>query len=132
LDKCAMFTVFGYSAPVTDKEAIDLLKQAWGTVEQRNLEQTEVINRPGADHEQLRRTWAPFIHTHHYEIHDSFYASFLARHPRRSIEAYWNQYFEARFISDNPVLEEFAAFDEMVDWFRPLLEAERVPPRAGA
>ena len=44
-----MFTIFGYSAPKTDVEAIDLLKQAWGAIGDRNLEQTEIINRPGCD-----------------------------------------------------------------------------------
>lgn len=129
---CAMFIVFGYSAPVTDKEAVDLLMQGWGTTDERNLEQTEAINRPGADHEALRQTWAPFIHSHHYEIHDGFYSSFLARHPRRSIEACWNQYFEVKFVSDHPVPEGFATFEEMTDWFGPLLEAERARAHANA
>jgi len=125
LGECAIFTVFGYSAPVTDKEAIDLLKESWGDVENRNMEQTEVINRPGADHEALRQTWEPFIHSHHYEIYDSFHDSFLANHPRRSVEAFWNQYFEAKFITPNPVPRSFATFAEMADWFRPLLEVEK-------
>ena len=30
LKNAAMFTVFGYSAPVTDREAVELLKKAWG------------------------------------------------------------------------------------------------------
>lgn len=124
LKECLMFTVFGYSAPSTDKEAVDLLKDAWGAIEEREMEQTEVINRPGADHNQLRQTWYPFIHTHHYDIHENFYDSFVAKHPRRSIEAYFRQYWEAKFITDNPVPQTFATFEEMAEWFRPLLEAE--------
>lgn len=119
-----MFTVFGYSAPVTDKEAIDLLKQGWGDVDDRDMEQTEIINRPGSDHDELRKTWDPFIHTHHADILDDFHESFLAKHPRRSIEAYWNQYWEAKFISNNTIPKAFADFDELREWFRPLVEAE--------
>ena len=32
-------TIFGYSAPVSDKAAIDLMKSAWGTPDKRNMEQ---------------------------------------------------------------------------------------------
>ena len=71
--------------PVTDVEAKQLLKDAWGDVEDRRMEQTEIINRPGADHDELREMWSPFIHTHHYEIHESFYDSWIANHPRRTL-----------------------------------------------
>jgi len=124
LKGCLMFTSFGYSAPVTDKEAIDLLKNGWGDINDRDMEQTEIINRPGADKERLRDTWDPFIHTHHYDVLESFYDSFIAKHPRRSIEAYWNQYFETKFISNNTVPKSFDSFDELEKWFKPILDAE--------
>lgn len=119
-----MFTVFGYSAPVTDIEAKQLLKDAWGAVDDRRMEQTEIINRPGADPEALRSLWSPFIHTHHYEIHESFYDSWIARHPRRTLEAYVNQYLDAKFIEDNPVPSDFRTVGELVAWFEPLFDAE--------
>lgn len=125
LKGCFMFTIFGYSAPVTDKEAVDLLKGGWGDVEHREMEQTEVINRPGADRDALAKTWEPFMHTHHYDIFESFYDSWIANHPRRSIEAYWNQYWEAKFVSKNTVPKQFADFEEMAAWYKPLLDAER-------
>lgn len=125
LKGCFMFTVFGYSAPTTDKEAIELLKDGWGDIEDRALEQTEIINRPGADKDQLRETWDPFIHTHHYDVLESFQDSFIAKHPRRSIEACWNQYMEAKFISNNTVPEAFSSFEEMAEWYHPLIDAEK-------
>lgn len=125
LKGCLMFTVFGYSAPTTDKEAIELLKKGWGDNNERAMEQTEIINRPGADHDKLRETWDPFIHTHHYDVLEGFYDSFIAKHPRRSIEAYWNQYWEAKFISNNPVPQTFASFDDIAKWYRPLVDAEQ-------
>jgi len=125
LRRAFMFTVFGYSAPVTDVEAKQLLKDAWGDVEDRQLEQTEIINRPGADHDELRELWSPFIHTHHYEIHESFYDSWIANHPRRTLEAYFNQYVEAKFIENNLVSSDLATVEDLVAWFEPLFEAER-------
>lgn len=125
LKGCFMLTIFGYNAPKTDLEAIKLLKEGWGDVEDRNMEQIDVINRPGADHDNLRETWNEFIHTYHYDIHDSFYDSFLAKHPRRSGEAYCNQYYEAKFISDNPVPTVITDLRKLVDWFKQLLDIEK-------
>jgi hypothetical protein len=124
LEACFMLTVFGYSAPTTDVEAIELLKEGWGTSQQRNMEQTEIVSRPGADEGELREKWGPFIHTHHYEIHDSFYDSWLGNHPRRSGEAYRNQYWEAKFVDNNPVPRQITELSELVEWFEPLLEVE--------
>lgn len=124
LANCFMLTVFGYSAPVTDVEAVELLRSGWGEREKRMLEQTEVVNRPGSDHDELRKTWDPFIHTHHYEIHDSFYDSWIANHPRRTGEAFWHQYLDAKFITDNPVPPNSDSLDELVAWFSDLRAAE--------
>lgn len=125
LKGCFMLTIFGYSAPKTDLEAIKLLKKGWGDVEDRSMEQTEIICRPGANQEALRKTWHGFIHTHHYEIHDSFYDSFLAKHPRRSGEAYWNQYYEAKFISDNTIPKDIVNLQKLVKWFKLLFDVEK-------
>lgn len=124
LQNCFMLTVFGYSAPRTDVEAVGLLKEAWGDVEKRQFEQTEIISRPGSDHDALRETWDPFIHTHHYDIFESFFDSWLANHPRRTGEAYWSQYLEAQFISENPVPQGLTELVELVEWFKPLLDVE--------
>jgi len=124
LKGCFMLTVFGYSAPKTDVEAVALLKEGWGDVEMRQFEQTEIINRPGCDEETLRGTWDAFIHSHHYEIHGSFYDSWIAKHPRRGGEAYYNQYIEAKFIEDNPVPRDFTELTKLVEWFKPLLDVE--------
>lgn len=125
LQECFMITVFGYSAPKTDVEAFDLLSSAWGDTEDRAMEQTEIIGRPGSEVESLRERWSPFIHTHHYEIHTSFYDSWIANHPRRTLEAFVHQYLEAQFIAENPVPQNSASVEELVAWFDQLLEAER-------
>jgi hypothetical protein len=119
-----ILTVFGYSAPTTDVEAIDLLKEGWGTPGERNMEQMEIVNRRGADHDELHETWEPFIHSHHFEIHDSFFESSMANHPRRTGEAYFNQYWRAQFIENNPVPQDVTDLAELVEWFEPLLAVE--------
>ncbi|MGI8656076.1 MAG: hypothetical protein ACR2LC_12760 [Pyrinomonadaceae bacterium] len=116
-----MITVFGYGAPKSDISAIDLMKTAWGDVNSRYMEQTEIIDIREED--DLRETWKPFIHTHHYEVHDNFYDSWIANHPRRTGEAYINQYVDAMFIDNNPVPKDLD-FPELWDWFEKLHEVE--------
>jgi len=44
LSNAYVFTIFGYSAPQSDVEAIELLKKGWGRPERRELEQVEIID----------------------------------------------------------------------------------------
>jgi len=95
-------TIFGYGAPKSDVSAIELLREGWGDKNKRFMEQTEIIDiKP---EKALRSLWDPFIHTHHYESHNNFYDSWVSNHPRRTGEAYLNQYYWGRFIEDNPAI----------------------------
>jgi hypothetical protein len=116
-----MITIFGYSGPKTDEEAIAAMSSAWGTPDERNLEQTSFITIQ--DDEEIRTNWDKFIHSHHYETHSDFYESWIAKHPRRTGEAHWNQYFECKFLPDNPIPRE-ADFPELWDWFERFCEPE--------
>ena len=102
-----------------------VLFRSGGEVDDRRMEQAELIRRPGADRDALRELWSPFIHTHHCEFHESFYESWITKHPRRSLEAYFNQYVEAKLIEDNPVPSDLRTVEELVAWYEPLIDAER-------
>lgn len=121
LRNALMLTVFGYGAPTSDVEAIDLMTTAWGEVETREFEQTELIDIKPAD--ELLRSWSRFVHTHHYDIRRDFNGSWIAQHPRRTCEAAWQQFFEAKFISIHQV-PTISNLSELQAWFAPLLQAE--------
>ena len=116
-----MVTIFGYGAPQSDHGAIDLLQDAWGGWKKRNMEQFEIIDIK--KEQELLDSWQPFIHTHHYQVHTDFYESWIANHPRRTGEAYWNQYMEVAFIENNRV-PQTESFEELWSWYKPLIEAE--------
>jgi hypothetical protein len=116
-----MVTIFGYGAPTSDASAIDLLKKAWGDVNIRNMEEFEIIDIREED--DLRKTWTPFIHSHHYRVETSFYGCWIANHPRRTGEAYLSQFVEAQFIENNPLPKD-AGFVELWDWYERLQEVE--------
>jgi hypothetical protein len=116
-------TFFGYGAPQTDVEAIKLLKNAWGDSEKRFLEETEIIDiRPEDD---LIATWNPFIHSHHYGIHESFYDSTIGKHPRRSCEALWERVANARFVEGGIDFPKNMDFDSLYSWLEPIIAAEQ-------
>lgn len=121
LKQAFMVTIFGYGAPTSDASAIKLLKTAWGDLNDRSMEELEIIDIRQED--DLRRTWSPFIHTHHYRVESNFYDSWIANHPRRTGEAYWNQFIEAKFIKNNPLPRE-ADFPELWEWYSRLQEVE--------
>ena len=127
LKKAWTVTFFGYGAPLTDVEAVKLLGDAWGDVEKRNLEETEIIDvRPEQD---LISTWAPFIHTHHYTINKSFYDSYIGRHPRRSCEALWARLMDCQFTEGTQIPTSLD-FDELYEWFKPRIDAENGSSKA--
>lgn len=84
LSKAYLVTIFGYSAPKTDIEAIDILQNAWGNIDKRNMEDFEFIDIKSED--VLIETWKSFVHTHHYTYTDNFFGSSLAKFPRRTTE----------------------------------------------
>ena len=122
LEDAYMLTIFGYSAPDSDVEAIELMKNAWGKWEDRNLEQVELIDIK--DETTLRNTWGDFIHTHHFDYFSDFFQSSLSLFPRRTCEAQWNSTMEVRFLKQNPVPRDLAV-QELLDWYSPLFEAEK-------
>lgn len=116
-----MITIFGYSGPKTDQEAIGAMKEAWGDKNQRAMEQTAFITTQSED--EISKNWELFIHTHHYEVHADFYDSWIANHPRRTGEAYLNQYLEAKFIENNPIPKNLD-FPRLWEWYEQFKEAE--------
>lgn len=122
IEECFLLTLFGYSAPATDLDAIGLLKEAWGDVNDRSMEETEIIDiRP---EEELCTAWDSFIHTHHYQVHASFYDSILGNLPRRSVEMMFREIYDAEFIEYTPLPKE-AGWDELAKWIRPYVDQER-------
>ncbi|MDG1041154.1 MAG: hypothetical protein P8P00_09805 [Polaribacter sp.] len=100
LDNSTRITLFGYAAPVSDIEAINIMKKAWGKpLSNRTMEQIEIINT--ATKEGLLNTWKDFIHTHHYDIINDYYKSSINKFPRRTGEAFEAQYLDGKFHEEN-------------------------------
>lgn len=119
------FTIFGYSAPASDVEAVRLLGEGWHRDGDKPVQPVEIIDRPGRDHEELRGAWRSVIYRDHYSIEEDFFDSWIARHPRRTLEAHYRQNILGEWIDENPVPRATPSVDALIDWFEPLLAAER-------
>lgn len=119
-------TIFGYSAPVSDVEALKMMKEAWGDIYGRNMEQLEFIDIKPED--EVVASWRDFIHTHHYDYRKDFFESSLALYPRRTDEAFFCHCLpitpDEAFVENNPVPQNFATLQEMWDWYDHLIEKE--------
>lgn len=119
-------TVFGYRAPESDIEAIAIMQKAWGTPDNRAMEQFELIDI--RQENEVKTSWDKFIHSHHYDYHTNFFTSSIALHPRRSVESYhhWSMPMTTNemFQDGNPVPNNFQTLEEMWDWYKPLIDAE--------
>lgn len=111
LKNAYMVTIFGYSAPTSDAEAVAMLKQAWGSVDERKLEEIELIDI--RDEEAVIESWNQFIHTHHYSYHTDFFNTTLARCPRRSCEATFDRLMNCIWLDGNKGFKKGMDFSDI-------------------
>jgi hypothetical protein len=127
LEHSRRVTVFGYSAPDTDVEAVDLMSSGWGDPANRNLEQFEIIDVQAEN--VVTRRWERFIHTHHYDYSTDYFQSSLALFPRRTGERFMHQFLpstpEEAFQEPNLVIDHFDTLEELWEWHSPLIEREK-------
>lgn len=80
-----MLTIFGYSAPKTDVEAVGLMLRGWGSNPTFELAEVSIVDtKPESE---LETTWERFFCRTHYATSPSVWNTWLFRHPRRSGEA---------------------------------------------
>lgn len=103
-------TIFGYGAPSSDIDAVELLRSAWFDGNHRILEHIELIDI--ADSDTLHERWHSFTPTNHYAIRNNFSESRLFRWPRRSCESLFYPMTEGIACEEFP-LPTTDNFDEL-------------------
>jgi hypothetical protein len=84
LKKAFHLTIFGYSGPVTDIKARQLLLEGWSKTPIRDITHVELIDIRNGD--DLRSSWKDFIPFNHDMVTSTFWDSTIARWPRRTAE----------------------------------------------
>jgi hypothetical protein len=121
LESAYQFTIFGYSGPKTDVEAISIMKKAWTHKPDKLLADTTIINPNTND--EVYEHWKPFIHSHYYSLIDDFYKSDIAMYPRRGFERSWENNMEANFVEENPIPKD-VGFPELWEWYYQFVRSE--------
>lgn len=93
LSRAARITVYGYSAPVTDVEAVELMKSAISISQMKDIVPFTIINLPENEDEQ-RRKWSEFYDVKMVLYCNEFKQSLLWRNPRVSLETLLMQFFK--------------------------------------
>ena len=103
IEDAGMLTIFGYSGPQSDVKALDLMYTAFNNFSQR-LNQLEIIDIK--DEKELKSVWQRYAKptNNYYHICSSFFDSFIAEYPRRSIEGYVNRKNRGSWASSSKYL----------------------------
>jgi hypothetical protein len=123
LKKAYIVTIFGYSAPKTDVEAVDIMNEAWGGADARNMEDFEFIDI--RDEESLVATWKDFVHTHHYTYANDFFNSSMARFPRRTVEEVFDRTQNCLFLEPGRPFTKDMGFSDISKMVNDLVREER-------
>ena len=115
-------TIFGYSAPQTDVEAIQLLKDAWGDNQKRLFEQIEIIDIKS--HDSLVKKWEDFIYVDHVQTVTSFGESILARSPRRTTEDLYLEHIKGEWFDYDNQLTLDMDWSQLKSHFEKILREE--------
>lgn len=124
-----MLTIFGYGAPATDVEAVDLLLRGWGQNPTFELAEVQIVDiRPSND---LKKTWERFLCRTHYGTTANLWDTWLMRHPRRSGEA-----LAMATLQNNPFRENrfptLKSLSQLHAWIAPLVLEENEGRFSGA
>jgi len=120
LEKACIVTIWGYSAPKSDKEAKQMMLKAFSS-QFRILDQIEVIDI--AEEEKIYKTWSPFAKqtNYHLNIHQSLKYTIIGEFPRRSVEGYVKRNIDGWWGGSTLKLKECNSFKELAQLVEPLL-----------
>ncbi len=117
-----LVTVFGYSAPVTDVEAKQLMLEVWKKNTTKSLGAMHIIDIKTED--EVRKNWKDF-EAWSMSVGDSIWNTSLFIHPRRSCDAFAMATLQQSPWADNH-FPRFNALEDLQDWIKPLIEEEKV------
>lgn len=122
LQQAYCLTVFGYSAPVTDVEARELLLEVWTENPKRELAHMDFIDKK--PRKEITENWKDFLVKEDCVVRESFFDTYLAMHPRRSCDAFAMATLQQRPWEDNQLPKDLS-LEELQDWVMPLVTEEQ-------
>lgn len=121
LSKAAGITVYGYGAPVTDVEAVELMKSANRISKTKDIAPFTIINLAENEEEQ-RKKWAEFYDVDMVLYCNSFEETLLWKNPRVSLETLFDAILQQNPRSKEKSFEKFSTLKELQDFVKTITE----------
>lgn len=120
-ENAGLITFFGYSAPKTDKEAVNRILKAYNRVD-RKLDTIEIIDIKSNDPD-FQDTWTPFYKSTNGNVNyfETFWGSLLAEYPRNASWGYVNRFLRGSWNGSEISLEPNMDFASLKERLNPLL-----------
>ena len=121
LSRAAGVTVFGYSAPETDFEAYNLLKDSYKMSNIATIAPFSIINLRKAEKEQ-RNKWSDIYDKHMITFHETFQESLLWSAPRVSLESLFDAALQQQPRANVKSFRNFATLEELQEFVKTITE----------
>lgn len=123
LAHAAGVTVFGYSAPVTDREAVNILKNSYQMSNMKRIALFEIINLKSVKKEQTER-WRDLFDNQMMVYTDSFEKTQLWRFPRVSLEALFDAILQCHPREETKSFQSFKTLEDLQNFVETINEFE--------
>lgn len=121
LSKAAGITVYGYGAPVTDVEAVELMKLASSISQMKDIVPFTIINLAENEEEQ-RKKWAEFYDKDMVLYCNSFEETLLWKNPRVSLETLFDAILQQQPRSEEKPFKKFSTLTELQEFIKTITE----------
>lgn len=121
LSKAAGLTIYGYGAPVTDVEAVDLMKVAYEKSQMKDIAPLTIINLPDSEKEQ-REKWMEFYDRDMVLYCNNFEESLLWKNPRVSLETLFDAILQQQPRSIEKSFKKFSTVKELQEFIKTITE----------
>lgn len=121
LSRAAGITVYGYGAPVTDIEAVELMKSASHLSQMKDIAPFTIINLAKNEDEQ-RKKWSDFYDVKMFLYCNKFEETMLWRNPRVSLETLFDAILQQHPRSEDKSFRKFSTLTELQEFIKTITE----------
>lgn len=121
LSKAAGITVYGYGAPVTDTEAVELMMTANSISQMKDIAPFTIINLAENEKEQ-REKWEEFYDVRMMLYCNNFEETMLWNNPRVSLETLFDAILQQQPRSTEKPFKKFKTLRELQDFVQTITE----------
>ncbi|MBD5157185.1 MAG: hypothetical protein HDT13_06095 [Butyrivibrio sp.] len=121
LSRAAGITVYGYGAPVTDIEAVELMKSANNISRMKDIAPFTIINLASNEEEQ-RKKWSDFYDVDMMLYCNHFEETMLWNNPRVSLETLFDAILQQQPRHTEKPFKKYSTLKELQDFVKTITE----------